>query len=208
MKMSIKNSFTVISMSIFWLILSFSSALSQDNIARAKIGIQINSKNKNSIAKSRDRLKPGDLLRIYVHSEKPSYIYVIYSDKKTATLLNMVEQKILSSTLVLPSFNKYYAVNGENSFEMFTIICSPTELPEIDKLLNSDDSYEKWATLEKELILGSKMVLTEKSTAPFAIAGNVRGDGDSEAKDSFMKELHIFSGQSFVVKQYEFRVKK
>lgn len=208
MKLNTKNLFILTCMGLFYVVSGFSSAFPEDSIVRAKIGIQIKSKDKNSMAKSRDRLKSGDLLRIYIYPEKISYIYVVYSDKKKASLLNIVKQKELNSSLVLPSVNEYYEIDGNSAFEMFTIICSPIELSQISNLVSYDDSYVKWASLKEDLIQKSKIVLTEKSAAPFAIAGNVRGDIKSETNDSFIKKLHIFSGKSFVVKQYEFKVKK
>lgn len=208
MKFNIKNLSTIICISLIYILSSYFPAFSEDNIVRAKIGIQVRSDKKYSMAKSRDRLKPGDLLRIYVHPEKASYIYVIYTDKKKVSLLNVVEQKILSSTLALPSVNEFYAVDGNSPFEKFTIICSSKELSIIDDFINSDNLYTNWETLENELIQKSRIPLTERSEVPFTIAGNIRGIDKSDADGSFERKLHIFSGKSFIVKQYEFRVKK
>ena len=208
MKFNTKNLFILSSVCFFYILSNFSLVFSEDTLVRAKIGIQINSDDRYSMAKSKDRLKSGDLLRIYVHPEKASFIYVIYSDKKKVSLLNIVEQKNLTSTLVLPSVNEYYQVDGNSSFEIFTIICSPTELSQIDNVVNSGNSYTTWASLEKKMIQKSKITLMEKSATPFAIAGNVRGINKSNTNDSFEKKLHIFSGKSFVMKRYEFIVKK
>ncbi len=209
MKFNIINLFILTGMIFFYILSSFSLALSEDEMVRAKIGIQINSEDSYSMAKSKDKLKSGDLLRIYVHPEKASFIYVIYSDKNKVNFLNIVEQKVLASTLVLPSVNEYYQVDGNNPFEIFTIICSPTELSQINKAVNSDNSYEAWAALEKELIQKSKIILTEKSPIPFVILGQTaRGDSKSTMNDYSEKKLHIFSGNFFVLKQYEFKVKK
>jgi len=208
MKFNIKNLSMVTCISFIYILSSFSTAFSEDNIVRAKIGIQIRSEGRYSMAKSRDRLKPGDLLRIYVHPEKASCIYIIYSDKKKATLLNVVEQKILNSTLVLPSVNEFYEIDGNSPFEKFTIICSPKELSEIDDFINSDDSYANWKILENELVKNSRISLTERSDTPFAIVGNVRGIEKTDIGGSFERNLNIFSGNLFIVKKYEFRVKK
>jgi hypothetical protein len=209
MKVSNRSSLIIVCITFFTIILYFTTfCFSADDIIRAKIGIQIKSQDKTSMAKSRERLKSGDLLRIYVHPENPAYIYVVYSDKNEVTLLNIVEQKVVTSSLVLPSVNQYYLISGTSNVERFTIICSPAELPQIDNLLNSDKPLEKWTLLEKDLVGKSRIVLKEKTVTPFAIAGNVRSYSDSETNNSFVKKLHIFSGKSFVVKQYEFRVKK
>jgi len=208
MKLNTKNLFISSGLVFLYILSSCSLVFSEDKLVRAKIGVQINSEDRYSMARSKDRIKSGDLLRIYVHPEKASFIYVIYSDKKEVSLLNIVEQKILTSTLVLPSVNEYYQIDGNSSFEMFTIICSPTQLSQIDNAMNSDNSYDAWVSLEKKLIQKSAITLTEKSAKPFALAGNVRGINKSNANDSFEKKLHIFSGKSFVMKRYEFIVKK
>jgi hypothetical protein len=70
---------------------------------KAKIGIEILSGQTVYRAKSREILKAGDKIRIYVHTREPSNIYVVYTDKNKANLLNMTTQKIGESTLCLPS---------------------------------------------------------------------------------------------------------
>jgi hypothetical protein len=182
--------------------------LSQERKVRAKVGILIKSGDQTMRAKSRDRLKAGDMLRIYVHPEVGSYVYVVHSDQKNATLLNMVEQRIHSSTLVLPSLQEFYQVDGQSPVETFTIICSSDEVKEASALLTSPVSHEKWASIAKDLEKKGEIDLSQKAERPFAIAGNVRGAGDAGAGDPFVKELQIFSGKAVLVKQYEFTVKK
>ncbi|MFH1481244.1 MAG: hypothetical protein ABIG67_08240 [Pseudomonadota bacterium] len=182
--------------------------LSQERKVRAKIGILIKSNGQTMRAKSRDRLKAGDLLRIYVYPEASSYIYVVHSDKKNVELLNMGEQKIQRSTLILPSLREFYQVDGQSPGETFTIICSPDEVKEVSSLLNSPVSHEKWASVEKELLKRGEIDLSQKAERPFALMGNVRGGGGNGVGDPFVKELQIFSGIDILVKQYEFTVKK
>ncbi len=208
MKSSIKNIFIITCISILWSFSGQSSAISSDEMIRAKIGIRINSDSKNAMAKSRDRLKPGDLFRIYVNPENASFIYVVYSDKKEANLLQMVEQKTKNSILVFPSITEFYEVDGTSEHELFTIICSPKKINSLETLINPGTSYEKWVSLETDLIKESQIVLTEKSETPFAISGSVRGVFQESARDSFYKRLRIYSGKSFIVKKYEFHVKK
>ncbi len=198
----------VISTCIFMLFIFFNTAFCSDIDFRAKIGIQINSLKKNKLAKSRDRLKPGDLLRIYVHPEKASYIYIIYSDGQDISLLSMIEQKILSSSLVLPSVNEYYEIDGKSNVERFTIICSPKEIVEITQFFKSNPSFENWEPLEQTLEEKSKIQLNDKSDIPFAIAGNVRSGLSPDQNSSMVKKLKIFTGNYMVVKKYEFRVAK
>jgi hypothetical protein len=182
--------------------------LSQEKIVRAKVGILVKSGDQIQKAKSKDRLKAGDLVRIYVHPEVSSYVYVVHSDLKTVTLLNMVEQRIQSSTLVLPSVQEFYQVDGKSAVETFTVICSPDEVKAVSALVNAQMTTERWDNLQRELAKKGELELVDKSERPFAIAGNVRGAGDAAGGDAFVKELQIFSGKSVLVRQYEFSVKK
>jgi hypothetical protein len=182
--------------------------LAQEKIVRAKIGILVKSGDQILRAKSKDRLQAGDLVRIYVHPEVSSYVYVVHSDLKTVTLLNMVEQRIQSSTLVLPSVQEFYQVDGKSPVETFTVICSPEEVKAVSALVGAQMTTDRWDSLQKELAKKGELELAQKSERPFAIAGNVRGAGDAAGGDSFVKELQIFSGKSILVRQYEFSVKK
>ncbi|MCP3873796.1 MAG: DUF4384 domain-containing protein [Desulfobacteraceae bacterium] len=203
-----KLSLLVFCMSICTIFLNFQPVHSSENIVRAKIGILVDSNNSVKMARASDRLRSGDLVRIYVHTEKASYIYVIYSDKKEVTLLNVVEQKMRGATLVLPSVSEYYEIDGSSSLEMFTIICSPVVLEEIPLLIDTDNSYKKWIALEKSLKGKSKIALTKKSETPFSIAGNVRSVTKSKGNEAIVQKLKIYSGNNFIVKKYEFKVKK
>jgi hypothetical protein len=136
-------------------------------------------------------------------------VYVVHSDQKTVTLLTRVEQRIQSSTLVLPSVQEFYQVDGQSPMETFTVICSPKEVKEISSLVSSSQmTHDRWVSLEKELLKRGEIDLAQKSEKPFAIAGNVRGAGDSAGGDAFVRDLQIFSGKSILVRQYEFSVKK
>jgi hypothetical protein len=182
--------------------------VTQEKTVRAKIGILIKSGDQTIKAKSNDRLKAGDLVRIYVHPEVSSYVYVVHRDQKTSTLLNMVKQHIQSSTLVLPSVQEFYEVDGKSPMETFTVICSPKEVTEISSLVGSQMPYGRWVSLEKELIKMGEIDLAQKSEKPFSIIGTVRGAGDAVGGDPFVRDLQIFSGKSILVRQYEFSVKK
>jgi hypothetical protein len=182
--------------------------LAQEKIVRAKIGILVKSGDQVLKAKAKDRLKAGDLLRIYVHPEVSSYVYVVHSDLKTVTLLNMVEQRLQSSTMVLPSVQEFFQVDGKSAVETFTVICSPEEVKAVSALVNSQMTPERWDNLQREWAKKGENELVDKSERPFAIAGNVRGAGDAAGGDAFVKELQIFSGKSILVRQYEFSVKK
>lgn len=193
--------FLILGVFVLWGFLPPALAQEEKRV-RAKIGIQIRSGDQDVPARARDRVKPGDLIRIYVHPEMSSYVYVVHTDQSAATLLNMTEQRFHSSTLVLPSVQDAYQVDGKSPLEAFTIICSPTEVKELAALSAAGMPREKWAAVEKDLMERSKIQLTEQTEAPFTIAGNVRG------AHPFIKELQIFSGKTLLVKKYEFQVKK
>ena len=208
MRFNLKIPF-ILFLSISLLTINIYPVDAQEEKIRAKIGIQIKSGDRIMRAKSQDRLKAGDLLRIYVHPEKTSHVYVVHTDLKKAALLNMVQQKIQSSTLVMPSLQEFYQVDGESQKETFTIIISPNEMPEaLDVLGTGKASYSRWVKIEKILIEKSKIELSQKTEKPFSISGNVRGAAGPGDVDPFVGKLQIFSGKSIIVKRYEFRVKK
>lgn len=198
---------------VFFLILALGSVgqvfaeQDQQQIIRAKIGIQVKSGKREQRAKSRQLLKKGDLLRIYVHPEESSFIYVVHATKETVTLLNMTKQQIKSSTLILPSILSYYEVDGNSAFEQITVVCSPQEIVELSTLGQRSMTHEQWTTLNQRLQKQSKIVLSKKSEVAFALAGNVRSLGGAGNTDSFAKQLQIYSGQGLLVKHYEFKVR-
>jgi hypothetical protein len=182
-------------------------AFGEENVIRAKLGVSIKSGDQQLRAKAKDRLKAGDLLRLYIYPEEQSYIYVIHTDQKSATLLKTVEKGAQAGFLALPSPREFYEVDGKSPVETFTIICSPEELKEIPALFNPEASSEKWAELEKDLLKKGEIDLGEKPEKPFAIAGNVRGLPEGGVSDQTIAELPVYSGNGILVKQYEFSVK-
>jgi len=199
----------VLSLCISLIAISNYSAKAEEEIVRAKIGIQIKSGDRILRAKSIDRLKKGDLLRIYVHPEKTCHVYVVHTDPKKITLLNMIQQEIQSSTMVMPSLQEYYQVDGESSKETITIIISPNKLSELLRLLEGGSTpYARWVEYEQMLIDKSRIDLSQRTKKPFSIAGNVRGVVGNSDVDPFISKLQIFSGKSILVKKYELKVKK
>lgn len=183
-------------------------AWTEEDRVRAKIGIQIRSGDRIMRARSLDRLIKNDMLRIYVHPEKSCYLYVVHADERTPTLLNMVQQRVHGSAIVMPSLDEYYQVDGNSARESFTIIVSPEERNDITNLFSKDDvPLASWLETETKLIGEGKIDLSENTEKPFSLAGNVRGV-DPDERDPFMCDLQIYSGKSILVKKYEFRVKK
>ncbi|RMF86152.1 MAG: hypothetical protein D6736_15760 [Nitrospinota bacterium] len=189
-------------------LVSLSRAMPEE-LVRAKIGIQRKSGDRTIQAKARDRLKAGDLLRIYVLPKDDVYVYVVHTDRKRVTLLNQGQKVPQGASLVLPAPTEFYQIVGTQPQEIFTIICSPTELSELLTLFRSENpSYAQWASLEEDLLRKSRIDLGQQPEKPFAIAGNVRGLGNGEGIDPFLAQLRVYSGKSLLVRRYEFRVKK
>jgi hypothetical protein len=201
--------FLFLSLCAFMAIAGISPVAAQDNKVRAKIGIEIKSGEQTRSAKTHDDINAKDLIRIYVHPEEPSFVYVIHTDQKESALLNMPQQKSQDSTLAIPSMKDFYQADGTSPKEVFSIIISPTALAEVtDVFKNGTASVDKWAAVEESLLEKSKITLGQDVEKPFAIAGNVRGISPSANADPFINNLPIFSGKSLLIKKYEFSVKK
>jgi len=173
----------------------------------ARIGIQIQSNGGMMRAKVRNRVKVGDGLRLYVAPVEDAYIYVIRTDKKVAQVLNPEPYKTPAKTaMILPNEGQFYNIDGSSSVESFTVICSPTELKEVQELIGSPTfPYQTWVAVEQKLIEKSRIDLTEDVTKPFSIAGVVRHLASDQ---EFLKRLPMLSGNTLVVKTYDFTVKK
>lgn len=188
------------------LVASIASAAGQE-LVRAKVGMEILSGDSSRLAKSKDRLKAGNQLRIYVMPEKDSYIYVINADRKHAILLNpqMEMQKFPKGSLeVFPSSASLYDTGESENQESFTVVCSLQPLAEITDLFAPGTvSNGNWSALKKKLSEKSKIPLGEKINKPFAMAGTVRGDPLEMAA-----RLKVFSGKGILVKSYQFQIKK
>lgn len=151
-------------------------ACAQD-LVRAKVGIQIQREDRVVSAKSRDRMRTSDRFRIYVIPEQDAYIYIVYTDYQTVTLLKATNSPSLSP-VVLPSNRNVYQVDGASKKELITIICSPYEMKEVLAFFDTDVSYHQWRQLENQFMQKSKVDLSQAIQKPFAIAGNVRAQGD------------------------------
>lgn len=189
--------FVLIICSIFMMA---ASAFAQDTIMRAKIGIMAKSGDKSWYVKSQEMLKKGDKLRIYVRPETMSHVYLVHTDKKSASLL-INNAQINGTKLALPSEKDFYQIDGESPIEVFTIICSSEEIIELSKAESSELSYGQWASIEEKLIRRSKIELGQAAEKSIPLAGGIRG-GPSECP------IPTFSGRLIIVKKYEFSVKK
>ncbi len=185
---------------------SATSIHADENLVRAKIGILKKSSGKNSRAKIHDRLKAGDLFRIYVHSEAPTNIYIIHSSGKSLSLLKFVRQGISKATVVLPSLQNFYQIDGKSRTEKITIICSPYQLGHAASIAEGALTVQQWEAIEKGLIEKGKIKIGQTPKKPFPLAGNVRGL--SRPIDPFMVKLPTYSGNDLLIRAYVFSIEK
>ena len=194
----------VVVLIVAFFIASVMTATGQEMV-RAKVGMEILQGDEARLAKTMDRIKAGNELRLLVVPEKESYVYVINSDHEHANLMNkeQIQDKYPGGALkIFPSLESLYKPDGKGKQENFVIVCSLTPLGEITGLFASGQvSYDSWRELEDKLTKRSKITLGEKVNKPFAIAGTVRGGPKEE-------NLKIFSGNDLLVKRYQFQLKK
>jgi hypothetical protein len=184
------------------------AVFSQPDMLSARIGILIDSGDQPIRARGQERIKPGDRIRMYIQPEAACNVYVVHTDHKTATLLGAFEAVSPGAELVLPGLQDFYEVDGKSPIEAFTIVCSTGKLDNIPALFNSKVTHETWAPVEEKLLKQGKIDLSEKPDKPSPIAGNVRELTESNKGDSFIHGLPIYSGNTILVKRYEFDVKK
>lgn len=171
----------------------------QEKVVQARIGIEITSdQGTTRDAKKLNRVKTEDFLRIYISPEfDPAYIYVMHEDLESVSLLYQGEynQAPNNEGVILPLEEKSYRFDGKHSRERTTIICSLEPLPEIEEFFEAQEpSLEKWRELEQQLLKRSHLDLSDPASQPLSIAGRSR--------------FPLSSGNEFVVKKYEFRVKE
>lgn len=207
-KLFITVSCLILCISFFTVLFIPTHVIANDSYVRAKIGILIRSGENIGTAKSHARLKNGDSFQIYIHTEDNGFIYVIHTNNKVVSLLNITKQKIYDSTLILPSTQLYYHIDGHSPVEKIIIICSPHKLSELKELENNDISHAKWIPIQRKLVNKSRILLTKQNDEAFLLGGNVRGISDFKVDGSFSNELQIYSGKGLLVKNYEFKVEK
>ena len=194
---------------LFWIsIFIFGSTvlLSAQELMKAKIGVEIFSKNQTFPAKQRVRLGAEDTFRVYIMPEKDCYVYVINSDQKKATLLNPENKSQLvkkGSLKFYPSSQNHFQLDNTAKKEYITVICSPKKLKEISDLFATGFApFDKWSAMEQEFVKVSRISLNEKIEKPLPIAGSLRSD-----PKSLEEKMHTSSGKTLLIKRYEFHVK-
>ncbi len=180
------------------------STLSQDLI-KAKIAILHKSADDFAVLRSNDRLRVGEMIRIFVQPDDDCYVYIIHSDNNESTLL--CDKKISSKqdTLILPSNSEYYVFDDKSTTAKVIIFCSLNKIDDINKLFKEGDvvSLTSWSSLEEKLLKKYKKNFTDKSEKPFPMAGNV-----SAINDEFLNRQLVLSGKEAIIRKYEIEIKK
>jgi hypothetical protein len=203
MKLTILSLF-LISISCFLI----SGTINSQEKVQAKIGVMLKSGNQITKAKSKDRIKSGDELKVVVEPQNDCIIYAVYNDGKEATLLNFSSYgKTLKKeiTEMLPNEEEFYQVDDKSSNAKITVICSIKKITEIDKLFRKKDTAPsgEWVKIEDKLLNENKANLNEESDKPFQIAGNVRG-----FSDDFKKKLPVFTSDKLIIKSFVLEIKR
>ena len=199
------RSFVLLSVAILILIWFVASVNAEKNLIRAKIGVLKKSGKQTGRAMAEDRLKAGDMIRIYVQPELPAYVYVIHCTRDSLALLNIVRQQISSATVLLPSIQGYYQIDGKSRTEKITIICSPQPLEQVAAIADDRLTIKQWMEIEKDLTEKSRINIGERLQKPFSLAGNVR---EGKIEDPFVDQLPIYVGKGMLVKIYAFEIEK
>ena len=198
-----------------WSVIAYAMAIATScpwaaaqTLISAKIGMQLTSENSTARAKTQERARKGDLLRLYVIPSDAGHVYVVHSDGQTATLLNkdMQRAQVQKNVLItLPDDKSFYQIDGNSPTERFTIVCSTTPVPEMQALLPSGKlAHSAWLQIEKALLERGKIDLSSEVDKPIAMAGNTR----AAESPTFVEALPMYSGKSVLVKYYDFTVAK
>lgn len=193
--------------------MSLSAVESKDqeaNIVRAKVGVQVVSKERTFSARGRQRLDPGDLIRLYIHTERACYIYVVHTSQLGASLLNMTEPKLQTTTLILPSIKTYYQIDGSHERETFTVVCALKQIPELEAMEHQPLDYATWQRLQTRLEEQSRLIIADDITT-IAIGGNVRGTDLPASQEqltagAFLHRVPVSSGDGLLLRSYEFQI--
>jgi hypothetical protein len=197
-------------MKLFKILLFFSVIISQtsvfpQNVIKAKIAILHKSGDDFTVLRSNDRLRAGEMIRIFVQPEDDCYVYIIHSDYSESTLLCDKRISSKSDTLILPSTSEYYVFDDKSPTAKVTIFCSINKINDINKLFNGKDEvkFSEWSPLEEELLNKYKKNFADKSEKPFPMAGNV-----SAINDEFLNRQLVLSGKGAIIRKYDLEIKK
>jgi hypothetical protein len=183
---------------------TFTYSSSKDTV-KVKIAILHKAGDEITSLRSKDRLKAGEMIRIFILPLNNCYVYVVHSDNKESVLLYGDKVKGIKDTLILPSLSEYYIFDDQSPTAKITILCSLDKITDIEKLFDNKESSSLtgWNKVEVKLIKESKKELSEVSDKPFPIAGNV-----SAVNEDFIEQILTFEGNKLLIRKYELEIKK
>lgn len=188
------------------------SALSETEIVRARIGIQVNSGDTLRAAKmSNEQVAAEDQFRIYAIPEFKGHVYVIYAAPGMVELLNPSDQIIVpgNNALVLPSSDNAYFFRSAVPSVSITILCSPDSLSEVETLFQFQQaSVSEWAKLEQQFAKQSKLAIGEMLEKPWDFGGRTREIIDNPYAEEFVNTLFPAQGKGIVFRKYAFTLEK
>ncbi|MGB8320487.1 MAG: hypothetical protein WCE54_20305 [Ignavibacteriaceae bacterium] len=191
---------------LFFSIIIFSliSIFPQD-IIKAKIAILHKSGDDFTVLRSNDRLRAGEMIRIFVQPENDCYVYIIHSDNSESTLLYDKKVSSKKDTLILPSTSEFYVFDDKSPTAKVDIFCSVKKIDDINKLFKDSDMVRlsSWSLIEEKLFKEYKKNFTDKSEKPFPMAGNV-----SAVNDEFLNRQLVLSGKGAIIRRYDLEIKK
>ncbi len=191
---------------ILVLIIFSSMLVFSQSTVKAKIGVYVNESGKLKLLKSTDKMKVGAQFRVCVQSLEKEYIYAIYRDNNFTHLLNSKNNGAIyesGKSILLPSVSEFYTIDAKSPSIRVLVVCSKTKIDDIEKVFAGKGkiSTDGWSVCEQKLLDAQKKI-SEPSTKPFAIAGNVRAVGDLFA------QLPALSGKEILMRKYEIEVQK
>ena len=194
----------LITISLFLFFSPLFHADSKDTI-KAKIAILHKAGDEYTSLRNKDRLKAGEMIRIFILPLSNCYVYVVHTDNKESVLLFSEKAKAIKDTLLLPSASEYYVFDAESPDAKITVLCSLDKIDDIEKLFKGKESgsVSKWNTLEAKLLKENKKDLNETSDKPFPLAGNV-----SAVNEDFLEQILTFAGNKMLIRKYELEIKK
>jgi hypothetical protein len=190
-----------------FLLMSFSVlGFTPKDTVKAKIAILHKGGDIYNPLKTKDRLKAGEMLRVFVLPVKDCFVYVVHTGDKESFLLCKSQLKSKKDTLLLPNPEDYYIFDEAGVKERITVFCSAKKINEIEKLFEKSELVpsNKWNELESKLIKMNKINLSEDSDKPFPLAGNV----SSSVNEDFIETMQLFVGNEMLIRKYEIEVKK
>ena len=189
----------------FTIIISFQTSTFPQDVIKAKIAILHKTADDFTVLRSNDRLKAGEMIRIFVQPEDDCYVYIIHSDNSESTLLYDKKVSSKEDTLILPSTSEFYVFDDKSPTAKVTIFCSIQRIEDINNLFNdgNETKLSSWNSLEDKLLKKYKKNFTDKSEKPFPMAGNV-----SAVNDEFLNGQLVLSGKGAIIRRYELEIKK